>query len=346
MACPTSIRRPASTSPTPSTARSAATRRAVYNVIGKINYAATPENQGQLTIQALPGSAPRPWPQRSADRPATTSRSSRPTCPRSGPRSSTTTRPRSRRSSAGTATTFNVDSIDPTLENTSRAGADRRQSRRVERGFGGETVEDRTNGCGDMGAADPYPNIVNCPVAAPYAYTIGGPGSVTRDTRGASQRQARYHRASQGCRQPRDQGRHRRRGQHLRQVAPVLGRRVLHQPRRFSSSMPPATCTMGPGLANGQNPADPFTGICKTPDPSMVGVVDNPMPKTFSCNFLGGSPGDPGTQVARQHVQLVRVHPRLVADPAEPDAQLRPPLRGAAAALRRLPAEHDRSADG
>src|SRR5207253_287555 len=31
-----------------------------YNILGKINYAATPENQGQLTIQALPGSSSAP----------------------------------------------------------------------------------------------------------------------------------------------------------------------------------------------------------------------------------------------------------------------------------------------
>lgn len=38
--------------------RSTSTSR--YNLLGKINYAATPEHQGQLTIQALPGSARNP----------------------------------------------------------------------------------------------------------------------------------------------------------------------------------------------------------------------------------------------------------------------------------------------
>ena len=100
----TSIRRPASTSPTSSTREIRSSTRTAYNALGKINYAVDAEHQGQLSVQAQP-SARRAARASSARRStATTSTALTTDVSGSGRRSSTTTRPRSRRSSAGTAT--------------------------------------------------------------------------------------------------------------------------------------------------------------------------------------------------------------------------------------------------
>ncbi|MBA3391946.1 MAG: TonB-dependent receptor [Deltaproteobacteria bacterium] len=147
-----------------------------YSFLGKVNYAATPEQQGQLTVQALPASGRRPGLYG----------------PASGGYvydtlvsdvSAKWTSKLNNNKTELEATIgvhredFNVDAFNPVLQATPRQILFNGSLGVWGPGFG-ESPE--TNAACADNADDKYPYITNCPMDA-ISYSIGGPGSLTRD---------------------------------------------------------------------------------------------------------------------------------------------------------------------
>ena len=158
----------------------------------------------------------------------------------------------------------------------------------------------------------------NCPMdVAPYV--IGGPGTITDDVEERRAAKLVAHPARQGGRQPRDQGRHRRRGQPLGQGPPLLGRRV--HPRTSSAASVGRRQPLGPARRPDGETDPRFDNVL--PHAGPAATARWAATRSFKCDYLAGRPGRPGHADRRQHVQLVGVPARLVADPAEPDPQRR-----------------------
>jgi outer membrane receptor protein involved in Fe transport len=153
----------------------AATSRSTQ-MIGKINLAATPDQQGQISLIAQPSSSRSPA---LYGHPSTATKSW-------GLTTDTAARWSSKLNDSADEveatiawhrSTFNSGSLDPTLDSVplqilqggSLAGIS---------GFGGESAA-TSAGCTDVGPDDPYTFITNCPMNTTYA--IGGPGALARD---------------------------------------------------------------------------------------------------------------------------------------------------------------------
>ncbi len=158
-----------------------------YNMLGKINYALNSENQGQLSIQALPGSSKRPGifgPQASGFRTSqlTTDVSAKWTSKFNDNKTEVEAVIGWHRDY------FDVKAFDSTLANQARQVLfDGSLGLWAPTGAGtGVAESQRTiDGCRNMdqpgGGNDEFPFIDNCPMDA-TPYVIGGPGSLTRDT--------------------------------------------------------------------------------------------------------------------------------------------------------------------
>jgi outer membrane receptor protein involved in Fe transport len=154
--------------------RSATSRSA--QLIGKINAAATPDDQFQLSVIAVPtrGRSPALF-----GLPSTGTQSS-------GLTTDTAARWTSKLGGGSTEievlaawhrSTFNTGSIDPAYDNVPLQqvlGVDLDKLAAL----GGESAATLA-GCTNGGANDLYPYITNCP--SPAAYNIGGPGALSRD---------------------------------------------------------------------------------------------------------------------------------------------------------------------
>ncbi len=152
-----------------------------YNMLGKINFAATPENQGQVTIQALPGSRESPG----IYGPASSG----------GKASSLTTDISGKWTSKFNDNKTEVEAVIGWHRETfSDEGLDPSQANKPLQvlydgslgvwgpGFGAESAR-TNNGCldGGPGSADPYPFLPNnCPMDT-TPYVIGGPGAITNE---------------------------------------------------------------------------------------------------------------------------------------------------------------------
>jgi hypothetical protein len=165
-------------------------------------------------------------------------------------------------------------------------------------GLGGET-QATSDGCfdGPPGSKDPYPNITNCPVQAPYAYTIGGPGSITRDR---EERRSAKLAITQRLKAA---------GTHEIKAGIDAEDNISDKSRLYSggaffenfigSEVRVTRWVQLLGLPGSQavmNNTDPrFDNDCRTPNPNGGGVGGSTL--TFTCDYLGGTPGSPGTQI-------------------------------------------------
>ncbi|MBA2541046.1 MAG: TonB-dependent receptor, partial [Deltaproteobacteria bacterium] len=266
-----------------------------YNILGKINYALNPQNQGQLAIQALPGSAKSPGifgPAVSGFKAnqLTTDISAKWTSKFNDNKTEI-------EAIVGWHRDYiNAEAFDPIFANDPRqilldgslglwapTGA----------GTGFPESQATINGCRDTmpGGGDEFPFLANnCPMDT-SAYVIGGPGSLTKDTE--QRRSARL-----GITQ-----RLKAAGSHEFKAGVDVENNLSDKARLFTGGaflqnfvgsnfvvVDRWVQLRGPSTMD-----DPrFDNKCRTPDPDTNG---NGGTLDFDCDYLGGQLGNPGTQV-------------------------------------------------
>jgi outer membrane receptor protein involved in Fe transport len=274
-----------------------------YNVLGKINYAATPEHQGQVTVEALPSSSRTPGllgpaAAGSTVDALTTDVSAKWTSKFNDNKTEVEAVVGYHRESVNTNA---LDQSNPDYGNSSPS------QELIDGdlnhwgpGFGESAVTNSYQGCKDGPASsdDPYPLITNCPMPN-EPYFVGGPGLIQRDV---EQRQSAKisitHRVKAA-------------GSHEFKAGIDVENNLSSKARIYSGS----DATGGGGFitndVNGNqvlvqryvqlttmDNSDPrFSETCRTPNPSGTTGIMGQSTLSFKCSYLGGSPGSPGTQV-------------------------------------------------
>lgn len=272
-----------------------------YNVLGKLNYAVTPEHQGQLSVQMLPQSSQNPGIYGPAIAGYTTS--------------ALTTDIAGKWTSKFNDNKTEVEAIIGYHRDSQRSGAidpgnpeyGDSQPRQVlidgslnrwGPGFGESPVTNSYAGCkdGTVATADPYPGIPNCPMQT-RPYIIGGPGSIIHDIeQRRSARLAVIHRAKAV-------------GSHEIKAGIDVEDNRFDKARLYSGNA--ATNggvfiqnDVGGGLVSltrwvqlaSMDTTDPrFDNFCRSSS-TVSGPRDTPL--MFRCDYLGGSVGAPGTQIS------------------------------------------------
>jgi hypothetical protein len=269
-----------------------------YNILGKINYAANAENQGQISAQILPASATRPG----IFGPAQTGFNLNQLT--SDVSAKWTSKFNNNKTEVEAVIGwhrdyFTTEGLAPEFANEPRqilingslgvwgptgAGTNFPESMATQ------------NGCRDnavRGMGDPYPLLAdNCPMDA-AAYVIGGPGSLARDTE--ERRSAKL-----GITQRIKAG-----GSHELKAGIDVEDNHSDKARVFSGGGFVQNVVGSQIFVDrfvqlkGQNPDqidDPrFDNACRTPVTNPATGMTTVM--SFECDFLSGTLGDPGTQV-------------------------------------------------
>ena len=257
----------------------------VYNLLGKINYAATPEQQGQLAISAQPGGSRSPGLQGpanvgSVDKYMTMDVSAKWTSKFNNGKTELELLLGVHRED------FAREGIDPTLADEPLQLLVNKDLGTWGAGFGEAPLT--VMGCTDdpvPGRGDPYPFVTNCPMNN-RAYAIGGPGSVYDDM---EQRTS----AKLGLIQ-----RVKAAGTHELKAGIDVENNVVEQTRSFSGGAfiinyvnSQVDVRRWVQIATPDATDSRFDQTCKTPAPS----TDPDAPTMFKCDYLSGTPGDPGT---------------------------------------------------
>jgi outer membrane receptor protein involved in Fe transport len=261
-----------------------------FSSIGKLNLAVTPKHQAQLSMIAVPAQSRQP---------GLLGLSS------SGGKSSslsfdTAARWTSKLNDDKTEieavfawhhSTLKTGSIDPTLDNQPRQLLSN-GNLGTWTALGGESQKTAI-GCSDSAASgDPYPNITNCPMES-LSYAIGGPGAIAHDKE--DRRSARLAITQRG---------HFYGGHEIKAGIDVDDN--SKETARLFSGGAFLQNFVGPGVIQvtrwvqlaPPDEKDPrFDQICSTPD---TGGATMGATKSFSCDFLSGKIGAPGTQVVGQ----------------------------------------------
>ncbi|MDX2090502.1 MAG: TonB-dependent receptor [Kofleriaceae bacterium] len=258
-----------------------------YTALGKLNLAITPRNQAQLSLIAVPSKSESPGIYG---------------LPSSGGHSSgLTTDVAARWTSKFNQDRTEVEAVVAWHRSTNRSGAldpslDS-QPRQILIGgnlgtfsqLGGESAK-TTAGCTDGGSNDPYQNITNCPMTS-LSYAIGGPGSLARDLE--DRRMARV------------TGTHRFRALGSHEVKAGLD---VEQDRKTASRLFSGGAFIQNDIGSSvqisrwvqlapRNTDDPrFDQVCRTPG-AGEGASGMGNSASFTCDYIGGTPGDPGTLV-------------------------------------------------
>ena len=288
----------------------------VYSILGKINYAANPENQGQLSVQLLPGHRERPGifgPQESGFiiNGLTSDISAK-----------WTSKFNDNKTEVEAVIGWHRDSLKSeayapelagrprqilvggTLNIWGRGGlgtAERPESQDLCYDSGPGTPPPPP---GAPGAVDPYPAIKNCPMDT-TSYAIGGPGGIANDV---EQRRS----AKLGVTQRLKAG-----GSHEIKAGIDVENNLKDAARVYSGgaflqNFLSGTSSTGlvyryvqlagrrPGTMGRAPEAEPmgrFDNVCRTPDPEDDGTGMGPRLLQFTCDYLGGEVGSPGTQI-------------------------------------------------
>jgi outer membrane receptor protein involved in Fe transport len=262
-----------------------------YNALGKINYAVTPEHQGQITVQAQPSAARAPGVFGPADQGGgyqgsqlTTDVSAKWTSKFNDNKTEVEAVVGWHRDNLTT------DALDPSLEDAPLQILEQGDLAHWGPGFGETQVTNK--GCfdGPPGSNDKYPLIINCPMSTrPYA--IGGIGSINRDTE--QRRSARLSITE----------RVKAAGSHEIKAG-IDGEDNTSDKARLYSGGAFVDNFVGPGqvyvdrwveLTNSSNTDPFFKNTCRTPDPNAVGPSGGT--KQYTCAYLDGVPGSRGTQI-------------------------------------------------
>jgi len=264
-----------------------------YNAIGKVNYAVTPEHQGQIAFQAQPSGSRSPGlygPAVNGQQGSqlTTDLSAKWTSKFNDNKTEVEAVVGWHRDHVDT------DALDPTLETQPLQVLE--QGDLGHWGHLGQMGDSETpttmTGCtdGPIGSADKYPLIINCPMST-RPYFIGGPGQIQRDT---EQRRSAKLSITQRVKAA---------GSHEIKAG-IDGEDNLSDKARLYSGGAEIQNFVGPAQVyvyrwvqlTDMNNTDPrFMDTCRTPDPNSSGP--SPKPIGYKCDFLGGNPGDPGTQI-------------------------------------------------
>jgi hypothetical protein len=265
-----------------------------YNTLAKINYSATPEHQGQLAVQAQPttGRSPRIYGQ--AGQGITydalvTDVSAKWTSKFNDNKTEV----------EGVLgwhlEKLNTHSIDPSVEQRPYQILLDGDLSTWGPGFG--ESQNTNAGCADgaPNSNDPYPFITNCPMEAEdTAYVIGGPGNISRDT---DQRRAAKLSITQRVKAG---------GSHEIKAGIDVEDNQSDRPRLYSGGAYLYNF-VGPQqvyvnrwvqLASPDETDPRFDNSCVVPDPT--GPPGST--KSLACDFLGGTPGSPGTDVHGQTI--------------------------------------------
>jgi hypothetical protein len=269
-----------------------------YNFLGKLNFAANPDNQIQLTLSAVPTYATSPgifgletagfegqqW---------TTDLSTK-----------WTSKFNDNKTEVEAVVGWHRDHLETRALDPSLTG----QPLQVltdgslgvwAPGFGGESAK-TIAGCtdGGPGSADTYPYLANnCPMTG-RAYIVGGPGALTNDT---EQRLAAVLAATQRVKAL---------GNHEIKAGVDVESNTADKARLYTGgafiqnfvSQQDIRITRWVQLKGlmdspqAQGNMDPrFDNMCRTPDTMHMGSTASTL--TFLCDYLGGNQGDPGTQI-------------------------------------------------
>ncbi|HVK85577.1 MAG TPA: TonB-dependent receptor [Kofleriaceae bacterium] len=257
-----------------------------YSALAKLNLAVSPKHQAQVSLIAMPSTSETPG---LYGLPTTGGRSSGLTTDVAARWTSKLDGDRTELEAlvAWHRSTANAGALDPALDGEPRqvlTGGDLGTWVQL----GGESARTAER-CSDLATDDPYPYIVNCPMTA-LPYAIGGPGSLTRD------------------REDRRMGRlaaiHRFRALGTHELKAGLD---VEQDRKVSSRLysggafiqndvgSSVQITRWVQLAPEGSTAPRFDQRCSTP--GSGGATGTGSATTYACDYLGGTPGDPGTLI-------------------------------------------------
>ena len=269
-----------------------------YNILAKLNYAASPEHQGQIAFQGLPGSAESPGlfgPPTSGFKVSqlTTDISAK-----------WTSKFNDNKTEVEAVVGWHREQLDSDAYDPTQADAPLQVLYDGSLGvwgpgFGAESQATNA-GCldGVPGSSDPYPYLSNnCPMDT-SAYVIGGPGSITKDT---EQRRAGKLSVTQRVKAA---------GSHEIKAGLDLEDNVSDKTRLYSGGAFIQNYVGGgaivinrwaqllgrPGSPAVEANTDPrFDNTCRTPSATVGGVMGST--DMFVCDFTSGEVGAPGTRV-------------------------------------------------
>ncbi len=267
--------------------RSATSRQT--QLIGKINALVTPQDQVQLSLIALPA-----W----SKSPALSGLAS------SGVRSwglTTDSAARwTKKLGEGSTelealatwhrSTYNTGSIDPSLDSTPLQVLYGGDLGRIST-LGGESAQ-TVAGCTDGGPGDPYNLITNCPMNA--GYTLGGPGGLAHD------KEERFGARVSALHRIKAFGMHEIKAgldyeNNRKRTARLYSGGALIQNYGSSITVNRYIEVAPPGST------DPsYDQVCTTPDPSGGTSGSSMAVREFTCRYVGGTVGQPGTLVDGQ----------------------------------------------
>jgi hypothetical protein len=260
-----------------------------YAALGKLNYAFTPEHQGQFAVQAQPGFSRTPGLSAPAINGAeaaslVTDMSLKWTSKFNDNKTEVEAVVGWHRES------LRRDALDPALQQQQLQILAFGDLGTWGRGFG--ESPDTVAGCTDNPSPtgnDPYPFITNCPMDT-RSYNIGGPGTIWRDT---EQRVAGKVSLTQRLKAA---------GTHEIKAG-IDAENNTKNGSRLISGGSFIRNFVGPGQVfvyryvqlTDMNNTDPrFDNTCRTPDPEATTPGAT---REFKCDYLSGEPGSPGTQI-------------------------------------------------
>ena len=267
-----------------------------YNVLAKINYAATPEHQGQISFQALPGGATQPGIFGPADQGGGYQASQLTTDVAAKWTSKFNDNKTEIEAVIGWhRDNFTTDPLNDAYANEPLQVLHDGDLYTWGKGFGESPAT--LAGCFDdanpNSTADRYPRITNCPMKT-RPYVIGGIGSINRDTeQRESARISFVERAKFG-------GNHEIKGgidaeNNTSDKARLYSGGAFIQNYVNEEIFVDRWVQLG-GQTSGANPdAAFFNQTCTTPNPYATGPGSKPL--EFYCAYLGGTPGSRGTQI-------------------------------------------------
>ncbi|MBS1123996.1 MAG: TonB-dependent receptor plug, partial [Deltaproteobacteria bacterium] len=279
-----------------------------YNILGKINYAASPENQGQISFQALPGQATSPGlfgPE------ATGSKGSQLTTDISG---KWTSKFNDNKTEIEAVVGWHRDHLESDAYDASLRNEPLQVLRNGSLGVwggapgamgvgaGGNAPESEATRAGCLDAAplgpdglmskDHYPYLGNnCPMDT-RPYVIGGPGSLTQDT---EQRRSAKLAVTQRIKAA---------GSHEFKAGIDAESNLSNKARVYSGGafvqnfVSQNLVIVDRWVQLGDKTLDPrFGNTCRTPNPEPGGTGGGGNTLTFDCDYISGQVGDPGTLV-------------------------------------------------